>query len=141
MSGNGKCLHGILGFGCSRISHSCRMASSSNLHSSTSWSISSWKSLGVQPLEMGCMFLLILHLYIWLYIYIYNLKIVIFMLALYVWNYLIYFFFGGCCCFKKDQAVNKKVTPFGGGLRLCPGADLAKVETAFFLHHLVLNYR
>ncbi|KAM7509203.1 hypothetical protein LguiA_019656 [Lonicera macranthoides] len=40
-----------------------------------------------------------------------------------------------------DQAVKKKVTPFGGGLRLCPGADLAKVETAFFLHHLVLNYR
>ncbi|XAR58237.1 hypothetical protein NMG60_11026652 [Bertholletia excelsa] len=40
-----------------------------------------------------------------------------------------------------DQAINKKVSPFGGGLRLCPGTDLAKVETAFFLHHLVLNYR
>jgi len=34
-----------------------------------------------------------------------------------------------------------KVAPFGGGPRLCPGADLAKVEIAFFLHHLVLNYR
>ncbi|PSS30192.1 Cytochrome P450 724B1 isoform 2 [Actinidia chinensis var. chinensis] len=40
-----------------------------------------------------------------------------------------------------DQAINKKVSPFGGGLRLCPGTDLARVETAFFLHHLVLNYR
>ncbi|RVW78614.1 Cytochrome P450 724B1 [Vitis vinifera] len=40
-----------------------------------------------------------------------------------------------------DQATNKKVSFFGGGQRLCPGADLAKLETAFFLHHLVLNYR
>ncbi|XP_065879460.1 cytochrome P450 724B1-like [Euphorbia lathyris] len=35
----------------------------------------------------------------------------------------------------------KVIMPFGGGPRLCPGAELAKVETAFFLHHLVLNYR
>ncbi|XP_077252078.1 cytochrome P450, family 724, subfamily A, polypeptide 1 [Tasmannia lanceolata] len=35
----------------------------------------------------------------------------------------------------------KKMTPFGGGPRLCPAAELAKVETAFFLHHLVLKYR
>ncbi|KAK2969757.1 hypothetical protein RJ640_028037 [Escallonia rubra] len=40
-----------------------------------------------------------------------------------------------------DPAMSKKVTPFGGGLRLCPGPELGKVETAFFLHHLVLNYR
>ncbi|KAL3526363.1 hypothetical protein ACH5RR_011019 [Cinchona calisaya] len=40
----------------------------------------------------------------------------------------------------EDEATSKKVTPFGGGVRLCPGAELAKVETAFFLHHLVLNY-
>ncbi|XP_010248711.1 PREDICTED: cytochrome P450 724B1 [Nelumbo nucifera] len=39
------------------------------------------------------------------------------------------------------QAPGKNFSPFGGGLRLCPGAELAKVETAFFLHHLVLNYR
>ncbi|XP_052197426.1 cytochrome P450 724B1 [Diospyros lotus] len=39
-----------------------------------------------------------------------------------------------------DQTINKKVAPFGGGSRLCPGVDLARVETAFFLHHLVLNY-
>ncbi|KAK9119903.1 hypothetical protein Scep_017996 [Stephania cephalantha] len=35
----------------------------------------------------------------------------------------------------------KNVAPFGGGPRLCPGAELAKIETAFFLHHLVLSYR
>ncbi|XP_065879462.1 cytochrome P450 724B1-like [Euphorbia lathyris] len=35
----------------------------------------------------------------------------------------------------------KVIIPFGGGPRLCPGAELAKVETAFFLHHIVLNYR
>ncbi|KAK8466767.1 hypothetical protein PHAVU_008G147500 [Phaseolus vulgaris] len=41
----------------------------------------------------------------------------------------------------NDNSIRKKVAPFGGGPRLCPGADLAKVETAFFLHHFVLNYR
>ncbi|KAF3444540.1 hypothetical protein FNV43_RR14232 [Rhamnella rubrinervis] len=40
-----------------------------------------------------------------------------------------------------DKEISKKVTPFGGGPRLCPGAELAKVVTAVFLHHLVLNYR
>ncbi|KAK3183688.1 hypothetical protein Dsin_030974 [Dipteronia sinensis] len=40
-----------------------------------------------------------------------------------------------------DKAMSKKVMPFGGGPRLCPGAELAKVEISFFLHHLVLNYR
>ncbi|MCL7051431.1 hypothetical protein MKW94_001551, partial [Papaver nudicaule] len=35
----------------------------------------------------------------------------------------------------------KKFTPFGGGPRFCPGSELAKVETAFFLHHLLLNFR
>ncbi|OVA19718.1 Cytochrome P450 [Macleaya cordata] len=35
----------------------------------------------------------------------------------------------------------KKFTPFGGGPRFCPGSELAKVETSFFLHHLVLNFR
>ncbi|XP_062185038.1 cytochrome P450 724B1 [Phragmites australis] len=40
-----------------------------------------------------------------------------------------------------SQGPSKKFTPFGGGSRLCPGSELAKVEAAFFLHHLVLNYR
>ncbi|KAL3833003.1 hypothetical protein ACJIZ3_007739 [Penstemon smallii] len=30
--------------------------------------------------------------------------------------------------------------PFGGGGRLCPGNDLAKLETSIFLHHFLLNY-
>ncbi|XP_057443262.1 cytochrome P450 724B1-like [Lotus japonicus] len=41
----------------------------------------------------------------------------------------------------NDNSTIKKVAAFGGGPRLCPAADLAKVEIAFFLHHLVLNYR
>ncbi|XP_008810176.1 cytochrome P450 724B1 [Phoenix dactylifera] len=41
----------------------------------------------------------------------------------------------------QNQTACKKFTPFGGGPRLCPGSELAKVETAFFLHHLVLNFR
>ncbi|KAF7114398.1 hypothetical protein RHSIM_RhsimUnG0087500 [Rhododendron simsii] len=40
-----------------------------------------------------------------------------------------------------DRAISKKVSPFGGGLRLCPGTDIARLETSIFLHHLVLNYR
>lgn len=30
---------------------------------------------------------------------------------------------------------------FGGGNKLCAGAELAKLELAVFLHHCVLNYR
>ncbi|KAG2572752.1 cytochrome P450 724B1 isoform X1 [Panicum virgatum] len=41
----------------------------------------------------------------------------------------------------SSQGTSKRFTPFGGGPRLCPGSELAKVEAAFFLHHLVLNYR
>ncbi|XP_027347951.1 cytochrome P450 90B1-like [Abrus precatorius] len=35
---------------------------------------------------------------------------------------------------------NNNFMPFGGGTRLCAGSDLAKLEMAVFLHHLVLNY-
>ncbi|XP_042440855.1 cytochrome P450 90B2-like isoform X1 [Zingiber officinale] len=31
--------------------------------------------------------------------------------------------------------------PYGGGPRLCAGSELAKLELAVFLHHLVLSYR
>ncbi|XP_022995380.1 cytochrome P450 90A1-like isoform X2 [Cucurbita maxima] len=32
-------------------------------------------------------------------------------------------------------------TPFGGGPRLCPGYELARVELSVFLHHLVTQFR
>ncbi|CAN6336534.1 unnamed protein product [Urochloa humidicola] len=32
-------------------------------------------------------------------------------------------------------------TPFGGGQRLCPGLDLARLEASIFLHHLVTGFR
>uniref|UniRef100_A0A7N0TTY6 Cytochrome P450 724B1 n=1 Tax=Kalanchoe fedtschenkoi TaxID=63787 RepID=A0A7N0TTY6_KALFE len=41
---------------------------------------------------------------------------------------------------NQDQTC-KTFTPFGGGTRCCPGFELAKVEVAFFLHHLVQKYR
>ncbi|KAH0464995.1 hypothetical protein IEQ34_005098 [Dendrobium chrysotoxum] len=41
----------------------------------------------------------------------------------------------------QTQIISKSFTPFGGGTRLCPGFELAKVEAAIFLHHFVLNYR
>ncbi|GKV10727.1 hypothetical protein SLEP1_g22051 [Rubroshorea leprosula] len=30
--------------------------------------------------------------------------------------------------------------PFGAGTRICPGADLAKLQTFIFLHYFLLNY-
>ncbi|GFY97668.1 cytochrome P450, family 724, subfamily A, polypeptide 1 [Actinidia rufa] len=35
----------------------------------------------------------------------------------------------------------KNFIPFGGGTRCCPGSELAKVEVAFFLHHLLQKFR
>ncbi|XVF15750.1 hypothetical protein REPUB_Repub09cG0182800 [Reevesia pubescens] len=37
--------------------------------------------------------------------------------------------------------VNNHFMPFGGGPRLCAGSELAKLEMAVFIHHLVLNYQ
>jgi cytochrome P450 len=31
--------------------------------------------------------------------------------------------------------------PFGAGSRLCPGADLVKLEICVFLHYFLFNYR
>ncbi|XP_044354327.1 cytochrome P450 90B2-like isoform X1 [Triticum aestivum] len=36
---------------------------------------------------------------------------------------------------------NSNFMPYGGGTRLCAGSELAKLEVAIFLHHLVLNFR
>lgn len=37
--------------------------------------------------------------------------------------------------------MNNHFMPFGGGPRLCAGSELAKLEMAVFIHHLVLSYR
>ncbi|XP_022723561.1 3-epi-6-deoxocathasterone 23-monooxygenase-like [Durio zibethinus] len=42
---------------------------------------------------------------------------------------------------NKDISSSYNFTPFGGGQRLCPGLDLARLETAIFLHHFVTNFR
>ncbi|CAI9095430.1 OLC1v1031384C1 [Oldenlandia corymbosa var. corymbosa] len=44
---------------------------------------------------------------------------------------------------RMDEEKNKLGTliPFGAGSRLCPGADLAKLQISVFLHHFLLNYR
>ncbi|KAL9228551.1 hypothetical protein vseg_004116 [Gypsophila vaccaria] len=39
----------------------------------------------------------------------------------------------------KDTTSNN-FTPFGGGQRLCPGLDLARLEASIFLHHFVTRF-
>ncbi|KAK8574882.1 hypothetical protein V6N12_062559 [Hibiscus sabdariffa] len=41
----------------------------------------------------------------------------------------------------KDIINSYNFTPFGGGQRLCPGLDLAKLEASIFLHHFVTSFR
>ncbi|XP_004509297.1 cholesterol 22-monohydroxylase CYP90B51-like isoform X2 [Cicer arietinum] len=36
--------------------------------------------------------------------------------------------------------INNNFMPFGGGPRLCAGMELAKLEMAIFIHHIILNY-
>ncbi|WCJ39550.1 Cytochrome P450 90D2 [Euphorbia peplus] len=40
---------------------------------------------------------------------------------------------------NKDTS-NVNFTPFGGGQRLCPGIDLARLEASIFLHHFVTQF-
>ncbi|KAE8688543.1 3-epi-6-deoxocathasterone 23-monooxygenase [Hibiscus syriacus] len=42
---------------------------------------------------------------------------------------------------EKDIISSYNFTPFGGGQRLCPGLDLARLESSIFLHHFVTNFR
>ncbi|KAH9304924.1 hypothetical protein KI387_009328, partial [Taxus chinensis] len=39
-----------------------------------------------------------------------------------------------------QQSNGKNFIPFGGGMRLCPGMELAELELVMFLHCLVTNY-
>ncbi|KAI4355521.1 hypothetical protein L6164_004284 [Bauhinia variegata] len=42
----------------------------------------------------------------------------------------------------QDKDVSSSnFTPFGGGQRLCPGLDLARLEASIFLHHFVTQFR
>ncbi|KAJ8770667.1 hypothetical protein K2173_021314 [Erythroxylum novogranatense] len=41
---------------------------------------------------------------------------------------------------NTTTAASNHYMPFGGGPRLCAGSELAKLEMAIFIHHLVLNY-
>ncbi|ONK80921.1 uncharacterized protein A4U43_C01F23270 [Asparagus officinalis] len=41
---------------------------------------------------------------------------------------------------KNKDLSTCSFTPFGGGQRLCPGLDLARLEASVFLHHLVTNF-
>ncbi|PKA49704.1 Cytochrome P450 90B1 [Apostasia shenzhenica] len=40
-----------------------------------------------------------------------------------------------------EAAATSNFMPYGGGPRLCAGSELAKVEMAVFLHHLLLKFR
>ncbi|KAF7843474.1 3-epi-6-deoxocathasterone 23-monooxygenase isoform X2 [Senna tora] len=43
---------------------------------------------------------------------------------------------------QTDKDMSSSIfTPFGGGLRLCPGLDLSRLEASIFLHHLVTQFR
>ncbi|CAL5195617.1 unnamed protein product [Lathyrus oleraceus] len=43
---------------------------------------------------------------------------------------------------EKDMNLNSNnFSPFGGGQRLCPGIDLARLEASIYLHHLVTQFR
>jgi cytochrome P450 len=44
-------------------------------------------------------------------------------------------------CFKQGPDAGKvPFMGFGNGPRICPGADLARLEVAVFLHHFVTKF-
>lgn len=42
---------------------------------------------------------------------------------------------------KRNWKSSPFYSPFGGGARLCPGAELARLQIALFLHYFVTTYR
>ncbi|KAK6914768.1 Cytochrome P450, partial [Dillenia turbinata] len=42
---------------------------------------------------------------------------------------------------QNKEVSSCNFTPFGGGQRLCPGLDLARLEASIFLHHFVTQFR
>lgn len=42
---------------------------------------------------------------------------------------------------KRNWRSSPFYSPFGGGARFCPGAELARLQIALFLHYFVTTYR
>ncbi|GFZ04252.1 cytochrome P450, family 90, subfamily D, polypeptide 1 [Actinidia rufa] len=42
---------------------------------------------------------------------------------------------------QDNEISSISFSPFGGGQRLCPGLELARLETSIFLHHFVTQFR
>ncbi|XP_065847282.1 abietadienol/abietadienal oxidase [Euphorbia lathyris] len=42
---------------------------------------------------------------------------------------------------KRNWRNSKVYTPFGGGARFCPGAELSRLQISLFLHYFVTTYR
>lgn len=43
--------------------------------------------------------------------------------------------------FEGDGPMPFTFIPFGGGPRMCPGSEFARLEILIFMHHLVTNFR